>query len=79
MIKRIINWLLWITKISLFMPKTLEDLAWHSFNLIHFRGGNSKEGLVKTATSITENLMALNRKISDQVTQSESTKSTLCK
>lgn len=44
-----------------------------------YRGGNSKEGLVKVASDITENLMTLNRKIADQVKQSESTKSTLCK
>ncbi|XP_063432300.1 vesicle transport protein SEC20-like [Mytilus trossulus] len=43
------------------------------------RGGNSKEGLAKVASDITENLMALNRKIADQVKQSESTKSTLLK
>ncbi|VDI02769.1 protein transport protein SEC20 [Mytilus galloprovincialis] len=43
------------------------------------RGGNSKEGLAKVASDITENLMTLNRKIADQVKQSESTKSTLLK
>ena len=44
-----------------------------------FRGSNSKEGLARAATDITDNLMALNRRISEQVQQSESTKSTLCK
>ena len=43
------------------------------------RGSNSKEGLARAATDITDNLMALNRRISEQVQQSESTKSTLCK
>jgi hypothetical protein len=43
-----------------------------------FRGSNSKEGLARAATDITDNLMALNRRISEQVQQSESTKPTLC-